>query len=73
MHSEYERPPDATTQKGGASAGPGLEEHNSIAQRALTTALATLLLPFPCFLRLLNQVLALVNGMVLDIGIVCLL
>ena len=43
------------------------------AQHGLTTILATLFLPFPRFLRLLDQVLALVDGMVLDISVVCFL
>ncbi len=46
---------------------------HDIQQDELTTILATLLLPLEGRLSLLNQVLALVDGMVLDLGVVRLL
>ena len=42
-------------------------------QHGLTTILATLLLPLERSLRLLDQMLTLMNGMVLDFGVMRLL
>ena len=47
-------------------------EYDTKIRHVLTTILAALL-PLPCPLCLLNQVLALVDGMVLDICVVCVL